>query len=139
MRDIRVTEVSKAVKKKHLLDSYILRSFSKNPVALFGFAGFFMIILVSLLAPVIAPYSPTEMNYDAILVSPCGDHLLGTDDLGRDILSRILWGGRESLRVSLTAILLAGSVLYLLAIFLFSNLSIVSCTLSHSSFEINGL
>lgn len=102
-------EAGKA-KKRSASDSYFLRSLLKNPTALFGLAGFTLLAAVSIFAPLIAPYSPTEMNYEEILQAPSFRHPMGTDDLGRDIFSRILWGGRESLRVSILAILLAGSV-----------------------------
>lgn len=55
------------------------------------------IVTAVILAPVIAPYSPSTMDYDAIGAGPSHAHLLGTDALGRDILSRILHGGQVSL------------------------------------------
>lgn len=56
----------------------------------------------ALLAPVIAPHSPIEQNLDQDLLSPTGGHLLGTDKLGRDVLSRILYGSRISLLVGIS-------------------------------------
>ena len=56
-----------------------------------------LIILCCILAPIISPYSPTEQNLDQSLVSPNGEHLLGTDKVGRDLLTRLFYGGRTTL------------------------------------------
>jgi peptide/nickel transport system permease protein len=72
-----------------------------------GLVGFWLLLLVVVLAPIIAPFDPTEMDYEHLLEPPSQTHFLGTDDLGRDILSRVLWGGRESLRVALLALIVA--------------------------------
>jgi len=84
------------------------RSLRRNPVGLFGLIGFSLLIVVSLLAPVIAPVKPTEMDFNFLLSPPNATHPFGTDELGRDILSRVIWGGRESLSVSLLSIVIAG-------------------------------
>jgi peptide/nickel transport system permease protein len=83
------------------------RTMRRNPMAMSGLMGLTLLILVTVLAPILAPYDPTAMHTDRLLEGPSGAHLFGSDDLGRDVLSRVLWGGRESLRVSLTGILLA--------------------------------
>ncbi|MFZ4614592.1 MAG: ABC transporter permease [Rectinemataceae bacterium] len=85
-------------------------SLARNPLALLSLAGFLLLVLSAILAPLLSPYNPTDMNYDAILSPPDAAHPFGTDDLGRDVLSRVLWGGRESLRVGILAILIAGTV-----------------------------
>jgi len=81
------------------------RTLFKNPSGMIGLVGFMLLLLVVTLAPVIAPANPTEMDYDHLLEPPGKAYLFGTDDLGRDILSRVLWGGRESLRVALLALI----------------------------------
>jgi len=58
------------------------------------------LILVSIAAPLIAPYSPTHSEPAAILEPPSWRHLAGTDQLGRDLFSRMMWGGRASLTVA---------------------------------------
>ena len=60
--------------------------------------------LLSVLAPFIAPHSPTDQNYDAMLLGPTAGHLLGTDDLGRDTLSRLLYGAPVSLYASIMSV-----------------------------------
>src|SRR5712692_9014896 len=65
------------------------------------FAGFLIVIwLVSLAAPVIAPYNPYAVNTHNLYQPPSWTHLAGTDDLGRDTLSRVIYGGRLSLLVA---------------------------------------
>ncbi len=67
-------------------------------------AGLSLIILVAAFAPLLAPYPPLKTNMSALLEPPSGGHLAGTDQLGRDVFSRILWGARLSLSVGLIAI-----------------------------------
>jgi peptide/nickel transport system permease protein len=64
-------------------------------------------ILVAVLAPWIAPYPPLKQNLDARLVAPQPAHLLGTDELGRDVLSRLIFGTRISLMMAFGAMALA--------------------------------
>ena len=61
---------------------------------------------IALLAPVIAPYDPLEVNTSVHLQPPGGAHLLGTDELGRDLLSRVMYGARISLMVGISAVML---------------------------------
>ncbi len=71
------------------------------------FLGFGLVALMSLaaiLAPWLAPYDPTALHLDAILLPPCEAFPLGTDQLGRDVLSRLLYGGRISLWVGFVAV-----------------------------------
>lgn len=75
-----------------------------NPLALAGFIIILTIFLLAMLAPVISPYDPDEINVKAILLSPSWSHWMGTDGLGRDVLSRMLHGGRISLLVGLVAV-----------------------------------
>jgi peptide/nickel transport system permease protein len=60
--------------------------------------------LAALLAPLLAPFDPNAINVDALLLTPSWAHPLGTDALGRDVLSRILYGGRVSLWVGFVAV-----------------------------------
>lgn len=73
-----------------------------------------LVILAALLAPVLAPYEPNATDYYNMLSGPNASHPLGTDALGRDVLSRLLYGARVSLIVGLIAVMLAaviGSIL----------------------------
>lgn len=85
----------------------------RNYTALSAATILLVIIVLCLLAPVLAPYDPLAINTRNTLAPPSSEHWFGTDDLGRDVLSRVLWGGRISLRVGLIAssIALAGGLL----------------------------
>ncbi|RMF93941.1 MAG: ABC transporter permease [Nitrospinota bacterium] len=87
-----------------------------------GFLLVFSMVLCALFAPYIAPYDPYEQDIFKRLVPPVWDerggtdHLLGTDQLGRDILSRIIFGSRISLSVGIIAVLIAGTLGVLLGL-----------------------
>ncbi len=76
----------------------------KDPPGMTGLVVVTVIILVTLLAGIIAPYDPLEVDVYDRLSSPSAEHWLGTDQLGRDVLSRVLLGGQIALKVSLVAI-----------------------------------
>jgi peptide/nickel transport system permease protein len=75
-----------------------------NPLSLAGFVIIVCIFLLAMFAPIISPYDPNEINVKAILLEPSASHWMGTDGLGRDVLSRMLYGGRISLLVGLVAV-----------------------------------
>lgn len=75
----------------------VVKRLSKNKMAVLGFIIFVILILTAILAPVIAPYPYTEMDPTAICSPPSLQHICGTDELGRDIFSRLLYGTRYSL------------------------------------------
>jgi peptide/nickel transport system permease protein len=75
-----------------------------NPLSKAGFIIIVAIFLLAMLAPFIAPYDPDDINVKAILIEPSWQHWMGTDGLGRDVLSRMLYGGRISLLVGLVAV-----------------------------------
>jgi peptide/nickel transport system permease protein len=75
-----------------------------NPLAFAGFAIIAIILLLALFAPYIAPYDPDAIDVKAILTSPSSAHLMGTDGLGRDVFSRMLFGARISLLVGIVAV-----------------------------------
>ncbi|MGD2079815.1 MAG: ABC transporter permease [Nitrospirota bacterium] len=69
-----------------------------------------LIILASLAAPLLTPYDPDEINLDSLKSSPSHTHPLGTDQKGRDVLARVLHGGRISVGVAITAAVLSMSI-----------------------------
>src|SRR6266550_7851571 len=82
--------------------------FRRNKLALFGMAMVVVLALAALFAPWIRPYDPARQELAERLQSPSWRHPLGNDELGRDILSRILLGTRVSMRVGATVVLLSG-------------------------------
>jgi peptide/nickel transport system permease protein len=101
-----IEPINTPVQKTPLQETW--RRLKKDKFALLGASWLIFVTVVSLLAPTLAPYDPLEVNLRTRLL-PIGTpaHLLGTDDLGRDILSRLIWGGRISLIVGFTAVLFA--------------------------------
>src|SRR5690625_4959847 len=84
-----------------------VRKFLKIPQALVGLVLISIIILSAVLAPIIAPYDPAEQDLLQRVKAPNGEHLLGTDQLGRDLFSRILYGARISLSNGFLAVALS--------------------------------
>ncbi|HWT81501.1 MAG TPA: ABC transporter permease, partial [Candidatus Methylomirabilis sp.] len=85
----------------------VIRSLLGSRTATFGFALSILLVLTALLAPWVAPYRPDEIHPIDSLFPPSARYWLGTDDLGRDILSRIIFGARVSLTVGTIAISIA--------------------------------
>ncbi|MGJ8620480.1 MAG: ABC transporter permease [Methylophilaceae bacterium] len=75
-----------------------------NPLAMTGFIIILIMLLLALFAPLIAPYDPDAFDVKAILLGPSWAHWMGTDGLGRDVFSRMLYGGRISLLVGVVAV-----------------------------------
>jgi len=76
----------------------------KNPLALSGLMIILLIFFLALFAPILAPYDPNYIDIQSILVEPSPAHLMGTDGLGRDVFSRMLYGARISLLVGFVAV-----------------------------------
>ncbi len=76
----------------------------QNPLTLIGFIIISSILLLAAIAPLIAPYDPNAIDVKAILLAPSQLHLMGTDGLGRDVFSRMLYGARISLMVGFVAV-----------------------------------
>lgn len=87
--------------------------FSRNKGAVIGLSIFVVVLVVAIFAPLFAPHSPSEQNRDALLLVPAwaeggnSAYLLGTDAVGRDILSRLIYGARFSLFIGLVVVTLS--------------------------------
>lgn len=77
----------------------------RSPLTVAGIVIVTIFVLAALLAPIIAPYDPIKQNLSLRLKAPTAQHLLGTDQLGRDVLSRLLWGARVSLTLALVVVI----------------------------------
>lgn len=97
-------------------DTRALRALIRDPMGLMGLVLVSLFILMALAAPLLAPYDPLALDVRAKLQAPSLAHWLGTDQLGRDTLSRIIYGARTALTIALTAIGLAGSIGVLLGL-----------------------
>ncbi|MER9598053.1 ABC transporter permease [Mesorhizobium sp. M0244] len=88
----------------------ILSRLMTRPTAAVGIAVLMVIVLAAILAPVIAPYAPTKLSIASRLHPPSLDHLFGTDDLGRDIFTRMLYAARTSLTVGFAVVIFASII-----------------------------
>lgn len=88
----------------------IIRVMFNRWVVIFGAVVILILILCAIFAPLITPYDPIEQNLTETLQQPSNRHFLGTDEVGRDVLSRIIFGSRISLLVGIVAVAIAGSI-----------------------------
>jgi peptide/nickel transport system permease protein len=89
---------------------FTLKLLSRNPSAVAGFVIITSMVLIALASPLIAPYNPIRISLSERLSPPSLTHLFGTDEMGRDILSRVMYGARISLRIGVLVIAIAGGL-----------------------------
>jgi peptide/nickel transport system permease protein len=85
-------------------------AFRTNPLTLLGLFIVLLLIAAAALAPLLAPYSPYAQNLGTRLAAPSAAHWMGTDELGRDILSRLLYGARVTLTIVALVVIIVGPV-----------------------------
>ncbi len=95
----RLKALEEAGKAGGRIKNRTLRKFLNNQLAVVGTVVFTIILLACIFAPLITDYSPLAVDMKSILKTPSSEHLLGTDKIGRDIFSRILYGGRLSIGI----------------------------------------
>jgi ABC-type dipeptide/oligopeptide/nickel transport system permease subunit len=88
-------------RKKQSMTAAVVRRIMRNRISVIGFIILAILVIGAVAAPLIAPYSPTAMDYTSIHSKPTAEHLFGTDQLGRDIFSRCVYGARYSLTLGL--------------------------------------
>lgn len=88
-------------RKKESLFRQVCLRLLHSPVPMIGLAILLIMVIACICAPLIAPFEPTYMDYSALNATPNSVHILGCDQLGRDIFSRILYGGRLSISLGL--------------------------------------
>jgi len=87
-----------------------IKKFFNNKLAVFGFTVIFLFFICSAFAPLITNYDPLEPNFKATLSNPSKEHFFGTDNMGRDLFTRILYGGRASMLIAVTSSLLGSGI-----------------------------
>ncbi len=100
--------MKKKRKKSQLFE--IWRQLKKNKLAVIALVVLVLLILVAVLAPVIAPYSYSQQNAKLANAGSSPAHLLGNDKLGRDILSRLIYGSAQSLQMGVIAVVIAATI-----------------------------
>jgi peptide/nickel transport system permease protein len=87
----------------------VIRQLQRSRAAMVGGIVLVLIVLTALFATMIAPEDPIQQNYTQVLLAPSSSHVFGTDQFGRDVLSRVVIGSRQSLAVAAIAIAIAAS------------------------------
>ncbi len=87
--------------------AWIVRRFLRNKAAVAGLVVVGLFVLVAIFAPLLAPYDPIKTNWSEIRHAPSAAHWFGTDELGRDIFSRIIYGARASLMAGVVSVVIA--------------------------------
>ena len=82
----------------------------KNKLAVASLVVLVLLVLVALFAPILAPYPYTQQNSKLPYAAPSAEHLLGNDKLGRDILSRLIYGSRQSLQMGVISVGISASI-----------------------------
>lgn len=107
MSDLVTSPAEVGVEGKYSPLADFWKRLKKNKLAMASLAFLLLLVFLAVFAGMIAPYDPYEGNMPMALKGPSADHLLGTDELGRDILSRIIYGAQISLRVGIIAVSIA--------------------------------
>lgn len=87
-----------------------VRRLVKRRAAVIGLAVVLFFIVIAAAAPLISPYDPLATSWAAVRKAPSGAHLFGTDEIGRDVLARIIWGSRASLLAGILSVSLAMAI-----------------------------
>jgi ABC-type dipeptide/oligopeptide/nickel transport system permease subunit len=86
------------------------KRFMRRPMAVGGLVVVSGFVIMAIFAPLLAPYPASFTDFNAVLAHPSSQHLLGTDDLGHDVLSRLIWGARASMLVGVLSTLLGMTI-----------------------------
>ena len=89
--------------KRHSIGQAFWYRLRRNRSAMLALGFIILEILVAVLAPWVAPYEPDKSDYEAVWSTPTKEHWMGADDLGRDVFSRLMYGGRVSISVGILA------------------------------------
>jgi len=89
---------------------FTLKLLWRNPSAVGGFAIILVMVLMALSAPLLAPYNPIQISLADRLAPPTAAHWFGTDEIGRDILTRVMYGARISLWIGIVVVTIAGGL-----------------------------
>ena len=116
-RETAAEETLAALRPKSRFPVALLRFCAHQPLGAFGAAVLIFAVVVAVLAPMLAPYSPTAIEVAEKFTPPFSKQILGTDELGRDVLSRLIFGARISMSVSLLSVGIAISAGTLIGIF----------------------
>ena len=107
MMDSATLTAAQTMKRKQSASAAVLKRLRKNKTAMVGLIVFAILALSAVFAPMLTPYGYATMDLKIAFQGPSTAHWFGTDDLGRDILTRILYGGRYSLTIGIISVAFA--------------------------------
>lgn len=90
--------------------AHLLRQLMRRPVAVAGLGVVAIFVIVAIAAPLITPYDPIATSFSAVRKAPSAAHWFGTDEIGRDVLSRVIYGARASLLAGVVSVLISLSI-----------------------------
>ncbi|WP_108462192.1 ABC transporter permease [Devosia naphthalenivorans] len=99
-----------AIAQSGFREPNLLMKIASRPTALIGLLVIVAMIVLALLAPLISPYDPAQLAVRDRLQGPSWQHLFGTDDLGRDVLTRVLYSGRTSITVGFAVVIFSSII-----------------------------
>src|SRR5262245_41907971 len=102
-----ITDTKIATQSRPSRLARLWRWMKSDPRAVLSISYLVMLLIVSIFAPVLSRYSPVAQDVSKLLLPPSAEHWLGTDDLGRYVLSRLIWGAPNSVYASLLAVSVA--------------------------------
>jgi peptide/nickel transport system permease protein len=102
-----VLDLAPKYREQQSMTQLVWHSYRRHKPAMIGTAIVLIFALAAIFAPYISPWDPKKTDLDAMLQPPSSEHIMGTDELGRDLLTRILYGGRVSLSIGVMAMALA--------------------------------
>lgn len=109
--DVDIKQELKDLKEKETSQMELVwLRFKRNKLALFGVGVMFMIIFTAIFAPLLAPYDPLETDVTNKRATPSSEHPLGTDKIGRDTLSRLMYGARRALFIGILIVAISGGI-----------------------------
>lgn len=98
-----ITTLRKTSRIRSMLSSRVTRAFLRNRIAILGLIIVFLVVFAAITAPIISPYDPNEIHAADRLAPPSTSYFLGTDEFGRDIFSRLLYGATISIQIAIVA------------------------------------
>lgn len=110
MDAMRLEDKGLGYREEQTMTQMVFYSFIRHKPAMIGTVVILLFALSSIFAPYLTSFDPEKTNLDKMLEPPSGQHVMGTDELGRDLLTRIFYGGRVSLSIGVMAMALAVTV-----------------------------
>ncbi|HOR00556.1 MAG TPA: ABC transporter permease [Anaerolineae bacterium] len=110
MPNVATAEMTASGVKRQSQAVVVARRLSRNPSAVLGLVVALFLVIIAVFAPLLAPYPYDKQDLLHTRAAPSAQHLFGTDELGRDVFSRVIWGSRFSLSIGILAVVIGTTV-----------------------------